>query len=61
MGNLILGFIGGWLFAWSGTFQPELKRPPIFTGPIGRKLSWVIMLIGIYLVYLGWIRPWISN
>lgn len=61
MFNLVMGFIGLGIFGWSGTFQPELKRPPIFQGRVGTIVSWVVMLFGVYLVYRGWIRPWISN
>ena len=61
MGSFILGFIGLVLFGWSGTFQPEHKRAPVFRGRIGTMLAWIVMLLGGYLVYRGWIRPWVSN
>jgi hypothetical protein len=61
MGSFIIGFIGLGLFGFSGSFQPQNKRPAMFQGRIGSILSWIVMLIGIYLVYRGWVKPWISN
>ena len=58
MANFIVGFIGLGIFGWSGSFQPEHKRPEVFQGSIGTILSWLVMLLGIYLVYRGWVRPW---
>lgn len=61
MGSFILGFIGLGLFGWSGSFQPQHQRPEIFQGRIGGMISWAVMLLGLYLVYRGWVRPWLSN
>jgi len=61
MPNLIIGFVGLGLFGWSGTFRPESQRPEIFQGRIGTIISWFVMLLGLYLVYRGWVRPWLSN
>ena len=61
MGHFILGFVGLGLFGWSGSFQPEIKRPEIFQGPVGTILSWVVMFGGVYMVYRGWVSPLISN
>jgi hypothetical protein len=57
--NFIIGFVGLGLFGWSGTFQPEYKRPEIFQGRIGIAISWAVMLLGIYMVYRGWVKPWL--
>jgi hypothetical protein len=57
--NLIMGFVGLGLFGYSGTFQPEYRRPEIFQGRIGSAISWAVMLGGLYLIYQGWIRPWL--
>ena len=57
--NFIIGFVGLGLFGWSGTFQPEYRRPEIFQGRIGTAISWAVMLLGIYMVYRGWVKPWL--
>ena len=57
--NFIMGFVGLGLFGFSGTFRPEYQRPEIFQGRIGSALSWIVMIGGMYLVYRGWIRPWL--
>src|SRR3546814_194256 len=59
MVNFVVGFVGLGLFGWSGTFRPEYQRPEIFQGRIGSALSWIVMIGGMYLVYRGWIRPWL--
>lgn len=58
MGSLIMGIIGLGLFGWSGTFRPEHERPEVFQGSVGTIISWVVMLLGVYLVYRGWVSPW---
>ncbi len=57
--NFIMGFVGLGLFGFAGTLRPEHQRPEIFQGRIGSALSLAVLIGGIYLVYRGWIRPWL--
>lgn len=61
MGGIVIGFIGLGIFGWSGSFQPERRRPEIFQGRIGTMLSWIAAIFGGYLMYRGWIRPWFQG
>lgn len=57
--NFIMGFVGLGLFGASGTFRPDHQRAEVFQGRVGHVVAWVVMIIGLYLVYRGWVRPWL--
>lgn len=61
--NFIIGFVGLGIFGWAGAGKTkgEHALPEIFQGPVGAIVSWIVTIIGLGLVYWGWIRPWISN
>lgn len=61
MGSFLLGFAGLFLFGWSGTFRPQERRAPIFQGSVGTLVAWIVMLLGAYMVYRGWLRPFFAD
>lgn len=58
--NFILGFIGLGIFGWAGG---RIRRggPSILQGREGAFVYWIAVAVGLLMVILGWIRPWISN